>query len=67
MILDDETRVVTADGEIIATFGREWYAGHVAAVVEKLNLPGVRVETNFMEDDKTVFENAAQYSRVPYA
>lgn len=39
----DQTRVLSIAGETIATYGHEFYPGHVAAIVYELN-PHLRVQ-----------------------
>lgn len=39
----DQTRVLSTAGETIATYGHEFYAGHVATIVYELN-PHLRVQ-----------------------
>jgi hypothetical protein len=41
---NDQTRVLSTAGETIATYGPEFYAGHVATIVYELN-PHLRVQS----------------------
>ena len=53
----DQTRVLSTAGETIATYGHEFYPGHVAAIVHELN-PHLTVQST--EDGGKTWTNVTE-------